>query len=77
MPVPPSSALRPTTVEITAHYVHLARDSVRESALRTAASIEADMLSTYAPIDWGDRNSLSECVSRLLRIILIVNVAHD
>ena len=32
-----------TQVETTARYAHLARDSVKESAARVAASIGADM----------------------------------
>ena len=43
MPVPPNSALQPTTVETTARYVHFAPVSVRESAECIAVSIAVDI----------------------------------
>ena len=36
-----------TRVETTARYAHLARDSVRESAVRVSDSIAADILEGY------------------------------
>jgi len=41
-------------VETTARYAHLARESVRESAIRVSDSIAADILKGY-PIGGGDQ----------------------
>jgi len=38
-------------VETTARYAHLARDSVRESAIRISDSIAADILKGYVQKD--------------------------
>ena len=43
-----------TKVETTARYAHLARESVRESAIRVSHSIAADILKGY-PVGGGDQ----------------------
>ncbi|MCY4487665.1 MAG: tyrosine-type recombinase/integrase, partial [Deltaproteobacteria bacterium] len=43
-----------TKVETTARYAHLARESVRESAVRVSDSIAADILKGY-PVGGGDQ----------------------
>ena len=43
-----------TQVETTARYAHLARDSVRDSAVRVSDSIAADILKGYPRSDGGD-----------------------
>ena len=45
-----------TKIQTTARYAHLARDSVKESAVRVAASIGEDILSedSFAPSMPGD-----------------------
>ena len=37
-----------TQVETTARYAHLAQDSVKESAVRVAESLAADLLAKYS-----------------------------
>ena len=48
-----------TKVETTARYAHLARESVRESAIRVSDSIAADILKGY-PVGGGDQAPAGE-----------------